>query len=308
MGSIGVLMGGNSSERPISLISGKAVSEALRNKGCNVVDIVLENCEKDTLIKEIEAVDIDIVFIALHGKGGEDGQIQKYLRELNILFSGSDPEASSLAFNKLRAKRVFEKEGIPTPAYSVLGTTDTLAGFSFDFPFFAKPLEEGSSVGVLRIENEDELKIKMPGLLGKYQKLLIEKAILGREVTVGILEDKVLPLIELIPSHLFYDYEAKYTKGLTKYIFPKDLTKEKIALISELALKAHKSLKLSDFSRVDIMLDEMENPFVLEVNTIPGFTDVSLLPKAAQVEGYDLGDVCLKILESAKNRYFQKSC
>jgi len=301
-GRIGVLMGGDSSERSISLRSGEAVITALKQKGYTIAVLDVQGSKREVQ-KKIADANIDIAFITLHGRGGEDGSIQSLLQELGIPYIGSCPEGSKIAFNKLEAKKIFDKNGIPNPRYVVVTQDDWKDKIRhLVFPVFIKPIDEGSSIGVQKIKNLDQMSEIVPHELEEYSLLLIEEAIIGRELTVGILGDKALPVIELCPKREFYDYTAKYTKGMTEYLIPAPIRTEVATAVQKIAFEAHRELGLRDFSRVDFMLDQAENPFVLEVNTIPGFTETSLLPKAAQAAGITFGDLCVSLLQYAKER------
>lgn len=299
-GTVGVFLGGRSRERAISLRSGRAVCAALNTSGVKAVPLD----PAKGLAVQLRRFPIDLAFIALHGRGGEDGEIQSVLESRGIAFVGSDSEAGELAFDKVRAKSAFESFGIPTPSHSVLN------GRNWDEvlqkwrpPFVVKPVDEGSSIGVAMIEQwtrSNRGKIKR--YLARYGELLVEQKIEGREFTVGILGHEALPVIELKPKRAFYDYRAKYTKGLTDYLVPAPISASLTRTLQALALKAHHALGLRDLSRVDILVDRQSNPFVLEANSIPGFTETSLLPKAARCAGLGFEDLCLKLLTFAAER------
>jgi D-alanine-D-alanine ligase len=297
---IGVLLGGSSQEREISLRSGEAVFKALQSLKLNVVKIDPAH----DLEKQLADQPIDLAFLVLHGTGGEDGTIQCRLDALGIPYTGSGSSASACAFDKFLTKMKLVANGIPTPTFALIDSQDALEVLErFRFPIFIKPLQEGSSIGVELIENLAEFKKKIPQAFQRYGKLLVEERIVGRELTVGILRHEALPVIELKPRRAFYDYEAKYTKGMTEYLVPAPLDPALSKKIQVLSLEVHDKLQLLDFSRVDLMLDQKNNPFVLEVNTIPGFTETSLLPKAAECVGIDFAGLCQAILESAWTRY-----
>lgn len=301
-GRIGVLMGGNSSERSISLRSGEAVITALRQKSLQIVPLDVQG-SKAEMLNKIREAEIAVAFIALHGRGGEDGFIQRLLQELAIPYIGTSPEGSERAFNKLESKKVFESAGIPTPKYVLIDKKNWAGQMKeFPFPVFVKPLDEGSSIGVKKIGSFERMKGMIPELFRDYENLLAEEAILGRELTVGLLGDRALPVIELKPKREFYDYTAKYTKGMTEYLIPAPISANTAANLQEISVRAFRQLGLRDFSRVDFMMDAKEQPYVLEVNTIPGFTETSLLPKAARAAGIEFGDLCLTLLQFAKER------
>lgn len=298
-GKVGVFLGGKSRERVISLRSGKAIFSALKGFGIDVVRLDPAKGLKRLLAR----FPIDLAFVALHGRGGEDGEIQGVLESQGIAFVGSSAQASALAFDKSRAKTVFDQFKIPTPEYVVLnGRNQNEILDAWRPPFVIKPIDEGSSIGVAFIESAASAGKKIKSHLARYKNLLIEKKIAGREFTVGILGDEVLPVIELKPKRAFYDYRAKYTKGLTEYLVPAPIAPALAAQLQALALKTHRVLGLRDLSRVDILLDREARPYVLEANSIPGFTETSLLPKAANHIGINFEALCLKLLQMAAVR------
>ncbi len=295
-GQVGVFLGGRSHERPISLKSGKAVYEALKKAGLDAVMIDTANGFRS----KIRRKPIDFAFLALHGTGGEDGTIQKVLKRNQIPYVGSDPRASALAFDKSQAKRLFVHFKIPTPPSDVLTRRNWRQKLEkWTPPYVIKPVSEGSSIGVFFVDRKEGKDKKIQASLKQYPRLLIEKKIEGREFTVGILGDKALPVIELKPKRKFYDYKAKYTKGLTEYLVPAPISQDLTSRLQSIALKAHRALGLRDLSRVDFKVDLSNHPFVLEVNSIPGFTETSLLPKAARQIGLDFTQLCLKLLNMA---------
>lgn len=248
---------------------------------------------------------VDLAFIALHGKGGEDGEIQRRLEGLRIPYVGADAKGSRTAFNKLAAKRIFRRRDIATPDYLVLSCKDKKWKErlkAFGAPVFIKPLCEGSSIGVFPVEDLPSSFDKIEKALKQYGTLLAERKIKGREFTVGILGHRVLPVIELCPKRGFYDYRAKYTKGLTDYLVPAPVPLAWQRRMKQVALQAHQSLGLRDFSRVDLMVDREGQVYVLEVNTIPGLTELSLLPKAAQAAGISFERLCFQLVAQAASR------
>jgi len=296
---VGVLLGGSSGERPISLKSGDAIYQSLKRSGYSVVKVD----PKTTGARGWSRLGLEAAFIALHGKGGEDGSIQKQLERAKIPYTGSGSQASRVAFDKDKSKQIFKAGGIPTPRWTVVTPKNFLKKIqSLQFPVFTKPLAEGSSLGVNFVPTSADFNKRVKRLFLGVEKLLVEEQVVGREITVGILQNKALPVIELKPKRSFYDYKAKYTKGLTQYLVPAPLEEKVSRRARRLALKAHRALKLRDFSRVDMMLDENNNLQVLEVNTIPGFTELSLLPKAAQHSGLSFDQLCQKILRLAMKR------
>ncbi len=296
---VGILSGGSSSERRISLRSGRAVSHALTRAGFSPLKID----PAEVALMERKLSRIDVAFLALHGTGGEDGQIQRYLEKKRIPYIGSNPQGSLNAFDKSVSKKCFAKEGIPTPLSIEIRLSNWKRRLSkFPPPFFIKPPRDGSSVGIFLVEDLAESAEKIRQALSQYDKLLAEKKIFGREFTVGILGEKPLPVIELIPKRSFYDYRAKYTRGMTEYLVPAPISKALSRRLQALALKVHEALQLRDFSRVDIMLDSQGKPYVLEANSIPGLTDLSLLPKAARAAGISFESLCYRLVEWAHQR------
>ena len=292
-------MGGLSREREISLRTGKAILRALTEKGYQALAIDVSQDIAETLIKE----KIDVAFIALHGRFGEDGTIQGMLELMRIPYTGSGVLASALALHKIMAKKFFLCENIPTPTYEVFQREEIEKNpprtTSLPLPLVVKPAREGSTIGVSVVRKEEEL---VPALkeAGKYdEEILVEEFMKGKEITVGILEDIPLPIIEIAPKSGFYDYHSKYTKGETEYIIPARIPREKYLYAQEVSLKAFQVLGCSGCARVDLMTDEDANPFVIDVNTMPGMTETSLLPKAAGYAGISFEDLVERILLGA---------
>ena len=296
---IGVLLGGDSHERAISLLSGNAVFNVLQDAGMNVVKIDVEKNPRQV----IEKAHIDCAFIALHGRGGEDGAIQHVLEEMRIPYTGSDVRSSLNTFDKIRTKRILLKHKIPTPRFAIISKENWEKKVEyFQFPLFIKPVDDGSSIGVFLISSCAELKKELRHVFKLYDVYLIEERITGREITVGIFENRALPIIELKPKNTFYDYHAKYTAGKTEYLIPAAFPPRDYKRYQKIALDAHRVLGARDFSRVDMMVDDEGKPFVLELNSIPGFTQLSLLPKAAKNSGIDFDRLCIRIVQSALRR------
>jgi len=303
LGRIGVLMGGPSSEREISLKSGKSVFDALRQIGVNCVAINIVNDDRDENIELIKLQGIDCAFLALHGHFGEDGSIQEILDTLEVPYTGSNSLASKLAMDKIASKQVLEICGIPVPGYQVIDklvyNKNWKPEAKFSFPLIVKPAGNGSSIGLSIVDRNDELGKAIELAFQYDEKVLVEEFIFGRELTVGILADKALPVIEIVPKHRFFDYAAKYQAGLTDYIIPAHLDSNIAALVQETALKVHRFLGCSGCSRVDIILSNDNRPYVLELNSIPGMTPMSLVPKAVKVLGMDFPQFCIKLIELA---------
>jgi D-alanine-D-alanine ligase len=296
---IGILLGGDSSERKISLKSGTAIYEALKEAGLNVVKI---DVKKDAELR-IRKANIDVAFIALHGHGGEDGTIQRLLEELGIPYTGSDAVSSLNAFDKARTKQILKRNKIPFPESVVVDKSSWRRHSQrFQFPVFIKPVDNGSSIGVHMIESFEELEKQMSAVFLLYDRYIIEERIEGREITIGVLDHKPLPIVELRPQSKFYDFRAKYTAGKTRYVVPARFTDDHYKQYQRLAVKTHKALGARDFSRVDMMIDKDGKAYVLELNSIPGFTATSLLPKAARCAGFEFAMLCEQILELALRR------
>ncbi len=302
-GKIGVLMGGPSSEREISLKSGKAVSLALIECGQNAEAIDITTDDRDKNIDLIKFRNIDCAFLALHGRYGEDGAIQEILEGLGIVYTGSGVSASRLAIDKIASRVIFEQKGLRVPRYKVLEKKLSKAKVPLDedlaFPLVVKPAANGSSIGLSIADDEAALDVAVQIAFGFDPRIIIEEFVRGREVTVGILDREPLPVIEVIPKKRFFDYEAKYQPGFTEYVVPAKLEASVARLAQDAAQRAHNLLGCSGFSRVDIILDKDSVPCILEVNTIPGFTATSLLPKAARAAGIGFGQLCMRLIELA---------
>ena len=300
---IAVLMGGPSNERDISLKSGKAVEEALRKTGLRVGAIDVDEDAEEKLRKE----EVDVAFIALHGKYGEDGTVQELLGRLGIVHTGSGEEASRTAFDKGAAKEVFLKKGIATPAFRVLEKGGRQNRMISQFPFHpvirnplvVKPAREGSTIGVSIARKKEEYLAALDRAFCYDERILVEEYVDGREVSVGILNGSPLPVIEIFPRKEFFDFEAKYTEGLADFKVPASLSPDIYQATQTLALKAHRALGCRGMSRVDIKVNKSGKPYVFEVNTIPGMTPLSLFPRAARAAGIDFPQLCCKLIEIA---------
>ncbi len=303
LGRIGVLLGGPSSEREISLKSGRAVFNALSEAGFDVVAINITTDDSEANKELISLAQIDCAFVALHGYFGEDGGIQGVLDDLKIPYTGSGRTASRLAMDKIVSHLLFDTNGLFVPAYRFVDKDTFSKGWKMDddlsFPLVVKPAGNGSSIGLSIVDTREELGLAMDFAFSYDNNIIIEEHISGREMTVGILGDSALPVIEIAPKKRFFDYEAKYQKGLTDYILPAILDKKIAKKVQDTALSAHKLLGCYGYSRVDIILDTDFTPFILEVNSIPGFTETSLLPKAAKLTGLSFTQLCIKLIESA---------
>ena len=300
--AIGVLMGGSSRERPVSLQSGRAVVEALEGLGHTVrpCDVRPGDLTADRLRG------IDVVFLALHGEWGEDGQAQAELERLGVAYTFSGPEASRLAMDKVSAKHRFFRDGVPTPPFRVAQRGDAAAlrdaRQQLGPDLVVKPVAEGSSLGVSLCDTPEALARAAEEVWAQYDQALIERRVRGREFTVGILGESALPLIEIRTPGGWYDYHFKYESDCTQYVFEHGLDGRAASRVVEVALAAHRSLGCRDLSRVDLMLPDSGEPQTLEVNTIPGFTSHSLVPKAAARAGLPFGRLCERILAMALAR------
>jgi D-alanine-D-alanine ligase len=298
---VGVVMGGTSAEREVSLKTGLAVSSALSTVGFDVVAIEL-GPGIDPGRALIEA-DVEVAFLALHGRLGEDGCIQGLCEVLGIPYTGSGVLASALAMDKLKSKELFRLHNVPTPPYYVFdhATLDDLEEVhgSFGFPVIVKPRREGSSFGLSKAESVSELARAIEVAQRYDRSVLVERFVAGSEVSVGILDGRVLGAIEIVPKSGIYDYHAKYTAGMTEYHLPARLPPTRYRGVLNLAERAAQALDTRGAVRVDLLVTPGQNEYVLEVNTLPGMTPTSLLPKIAQAAGYDFAALCSAIVEHA---------
>jgi D-alanine-D-alanine ligase len=296
-GKVAVLMGGNSAEREISLNSGHAVLQALLAEGVDAVKI-------DTAhhaIAQLTTTPFNRAFIVLHGRGGEDGTIQALLQQLHIPYTGSGVMASAIAMDKYRTKLIWQGLGLPTPPCIVLEAQTDFNHVveQFGLPLMVKPVLEGSSVGISKVTESQALPKAYSEAAQFNCEVIAEKFITGVEYTVAILHNSVLPLIQLAPARAFYDYVAKYTDSGTQYICPCGLPTEKEQELQSLALQAFLAVGASGWGRVDLMLDTDGQPWLIEINTVPGMTDHSLVPMAAKTAGMTFNQLVLKILETS---------
>lgn len=296
-GRVAVLYGGRSTEREVSLKSGAAVLEALQGAGVDAYGI---DAGAD-LAERLVADRPDRVFIALHGRGGEDGSLQGLLESLRLPYTGSGVLASALGMDKLRTKLVWQSLGLSTPRYEVLrDKSDCRAIFEqLGAPLIVKPVHEGSSIGMSKATNLAELEKAWDDAQQYDDQSLVEQWITGAEFTVGILDGRALPAIRLSTPHTFYDYNAKYLANDTQYLCPCGLPSEKEQELAELCLAAFHAVGCKGWGRVDVMQDQAGKFYLLEVNTVPGMTDHSLVPMAAAAAGLSFTDLVLAILASA---------
>lgn len=302
-GRIGVLMGGVSSERSVSLRSGEAVVNALSQAGYIAQPIDIETHDTDKIIEQLKSASMDVAFIALHGRLGEDGEIQRFLEELNIPYTGSGIKASQMAFDKTLSQKAFKNANLPVARHYIIED-----GRKVDFktvwaiirqtPVVVKAACEGSSIGVHVVRHPSEWEPAITNALTYGPHVIVEAFIKGREFTVGVLDMSPLPIVEIIPKSPFFSFTAKYQKGLTQYVCPAILPDEQSAKMQQLAVKAYQTLECSGFARVDMKVSN-NDIVILEVNTIPGFTETSLFPKAAAAMGMSFLQVCERLLELA---------
>jgi D-alanine-D-alanine ligase len=295
---IGVLMGGLSAERDVSLKSGTAVHQALVSQGFHAVAIDVGRDLAAVLTRE----GVEAAFIALHGRYGEDGCVQGLLELLQIPYTGSGVLASALAMHKLYSKQTFASAGILTAPFNHFrkGQDVSLKQLSFGLPLVVKPVQEGSSVGVSIVKSEPELAAALELAFSHDDEILVEQYIKGQEVQVGILDNRPIGAIEIVPKNEFYDFEAKYTDGMAEHIFPARLAPPLYEKALQVGLAAHTALGCSGYSRVDLLVTDSGDCYVLEVNTLPGMTALSLLPEiAAKGAGLDFETLVRKIIESA---------
>jgi D-alanine-D-alanine ligase len=295
-GKVAVLMGGRSAERAISLKSGGAVLSALLRSGVDAVGIDTG----DGLFNQLEGAGFDRAFIVLHGRGGEDGTMQGALETLGLPYTGSGVLGSSLAMEKHRTKALWRGESLPTPDAVLLRTAEDLdRADALGYPLIVKPSAEGSSIGMSKVENRAQLQQAWETAREYDSRVLAERWVEGAEYTAGFLLGEMLPLIRLETPHQFYDYQAKYSSDTTRYHCPCGLNEAQEQALQSLCRKAFEAVGASGWGRVDLMLDESQQPWLIEVNTVPGMTDHSLVPMAAKATGIDFDQLVLRILQTS---------
>lgn len=297
-GKVAVLMGGMSAEREISLLSGNAVLNALLSKGVNAHALDVH----ENIVSELDAGDFKRVFIVLHGRGGEDGTMQGLLEVMKLPYTGSGVMGSSIAMDKLKTKQIWLAMGLPTPDFCILESEQDCADAikKLALPLIIKPVLEGSSIGMSKVESEEEL---VPAWQSAQQcggTVIAERWIEGDEYTAAILDDQVLPMIKLKTTHKFYDYNAKYEADDTQYICPCGLPDEQESGYAELTRQAFDAVNASSWGRVDFIVDGNNQPWLIEVNTVPGMTGHSLVPMAAKQSGMSFDELVMRILKMAK--------
>ncbi len=297
---VAVLRGGVGRERPVSLESGRCVAEAMQGAG---LEVVTSDIRPDDM-QILDRKDIDVFFLALHGEFGEDGQLQRIFEDRGLAYTGSGPDASRLAFDKMASKRLFAKAGVDVPAVAELTRDIQPADLERQLNalgerFVVKPIRQGSSVGVHVVDSPEEAVATAQQVLAEFGDCMVESFIRGRELTVGILGRQALPIIEIRSKTSFYDYQAKYVDNRTEYLFDTLADAAVQTRIQRAALACFDALGCRDFARVDFILSENGTPYALEVNTIPGFTTHSLLPKAAAQIGLSMSELCVQIVRTA---------
>jgi D-alanine-D-alanine ligase len=289
---IAVLMGGYSAEREISLLSGNAVYQALIDSKIDCFSFDLNDKNLDELWK----MKFNKAFIVLHGRGGEDGFIQSELNKKNIPFTGSNAKSSALCMDKAITKDLWKKHSLPISESIVVTKGDTLESISFPLPWAVKPTLEGSSIGITQVKNESELDSALEEAFKYGNQALVEQWIDGDEYTVSMLNNNALPSIKITSDHDIYDYHSKYFSSKTQYLCPSDLTSQQELNLQNIALEAFNLTGASGWGRVDFILDKDRNPFLLEINTVPGMTSHSLVPMAAKASNMSFNDLVIKIL------------
>ncbi len=294
--NITVMLGGPSAEREVSLRTGTAVAKALRSLGHTV--------------RELDPVapawslppDTDVVFLALHGTYGEDGTVQEQLEKLNVPYTGCDPEASRLAFDKILTKQRCVAAGVPTAKFEMFDSADASWPMGWKPPVVLKPVRQGSSVGLQFVDRVENWHTALAEVLLHDTQVLLEEKIIGRETTVGILDGQPLPVVEVKVKQGEFDYKNKYTPGATEHFCPADFDAVTTKKIQDAALGAFNAVGGRDYARVDVMVRANGDPIVLEVNTLPGMTETSLLPDAAKAAGIDYAQLCQRMIDLAMRR------
>jgi len=297
-GRVAVLMGGYSAEREVSLKSGQAVLDALLGRGVNAAGV---DAGSPNFVAQLQTGAFDCAFNVVHGRGGEDGVLQGLLNYLGIPVTGSDVLGSALSMDKPRTKRVWQGLGLPTPDFVMLSSQQNLEAVarSLGFPMILKPAHEGSSIGMTRVDGVDRLEAAWRDAARYDHEVMAERWVSGEEYTAAIVGDLVLPLIRLETPREFYDYEAKYQSDSTRYHCPCGLPDVQETALQELARQAFDAVGASGWGRVDFFLDTEGGVWLIEVNTVPGMTDHSLVPMAAQQYGWDMPELVWRILETA---------
>ena len=293
---IAVLMGGPGEEKDVSLKSGQAIKKALNHNGYDVTSIILDT-KLEKLVKEL--LSVDLVFLGLHGNIGENGTIQGFLDALGIIYTGSGPLSSAICMDKNISKIIAKNNGIMTPKWKLCDTV--IDDAKMNYPFIVKPNGQGSTVGLRIAHNESELKPALEYAFNYDNSVLVEEYIQGRELTVMLIDGKAQPVCEIIPSHEFYDYECKYTAGMSKYICPAEIDDNISNYVKKISENLFDLLKCENYSRADFRMDDQNKFWFLEMNTLPGMTDTSLAPISALAAGISFNELIDKIVMQAWN-------
>jgi len=293
-------MGGLSPEQEVSIVTGNSVIEALKRKGLMALPIHADH----QIGKTLQSNPIDLAFIALHGTFGEDGCIQGLLEYFKIPYTGAGVMGSALAYDKLKSKEILKFHGIPTADYEVFyKNSNEKAGRTLDLPVVVKPTNQGSSLGISIVNNENEWEPALKTAFAYSEEVIVEKFIDGKLLAIGMNGMEPMPIIHIRPKSGFYDYEAKYTSGKTEYICPAELKEDEVDRCRQVSKQVFQVLRGRGFPRVDVILNDAGIPFVLEMNTVPGMTPTSLLPMAAQKMGLEFDDLVVEILKTAQRDY-----
>ncbi|MBT3497057.1 MAG: D-alanine--D-alanine ligase [Candidatus Marinimicrobia bacterium] len=292
---VGVLYGGNSEERDVSMQTGKAVMKACQSLGYKAIELELQ-VSLSPLIEAIKKM--DVIFIALHGGSGENGQIQSELKKIDAIYTGSGPESSALCMDKSASKNIAKSNSINTADWETI-TENDLALIKIQCPFVVKPNDQGSTVGLSIVHKESELQAALDIAFKFGDEIMVESYIDGRELTVAIIDGKAMPIVEIIPSHELYDYECKYTAGMSEYECPANLSQNLSLQIQKDAVRLFEALGCEGYGRIDFLLDQNEKYYFLEMNTLPGMTSTSLVPKAVAARGDSFLDLVRQIIETA---------
>ena len=293
---IAVLMGGPGEEKDVSLKSGQAIKKALNHNGYDVTSIILD-AKLEKLVKEL--LSVDLVFLGLHGNIGENGTIQGFLDALGIIYTGSGPLSSAICMDKNISKIIAKNNGIMTPKWKLCDTV--IDNAKMNYPVIVKPNGQGSTVGLQIAHNESELKPALEYAFNYDNSVLVEEYIQGRELTVMLIDGKAQPVCEIIPSHEFYDYECKYTAGMSKYICPAEIDDNISNYVKKISENLFDLLKCENYSRADFRMDDQNKFWFLEMNTLPGMTDTSLAPMSALAAGISFNELIDKIVMHAWN-------
>jgi len=296
--TIAVLMGGPSSERDVSLQSGKAIQRACENLAFDTTSVVFDTNIMDHLDT---LLNVDLVLIALHGGLGENGRIQGLFESLGIQFTGSDALSSAICMDKHISKLLVKDVGISTPKWMRIRKNESFNKSLIEYPCVVKPNSEGSTIGLTIVDHVNQLEEAIKKALAYDNEILVEDYIAGKELTVSVLGDDILPIVEIRPSHALYDYECKYSKGLTEYYCPAELDNKLSKNIQETTSEIYNHLKCRHYGRVDFRLDNDNKCWFLEVNTLPGMTETSLVPKAAKAAGITFDKLIHNIIIQALN-------